>query len=257
MKKTLTLMFAALSLALNVSCGNKSDDGGGATATTPTDTTTTVAPPAPTPDFQCEHWQVYHASYGCLAPRNCPSGYGFYNNTCVPGQTYSAIPSGEYDAAIPVVNAAKFQELMIRSGSCRGYSSSYCITPTQIYAFIRIAEGNYQTPYLNGVHMGIQGVLGSSFFGVQMNSRNGGGARMMSIFLNAYNGATSGFSLQRSAYAYPTADGFTANVRGLYATRAVDEQLLFKFSPTDVSRNGLHMTITYQGVVIAKGTITK
>ena len=262
MKKTLTLLIAALATSLSVSCGSKSDGGGAApdaVATTPT--------PAPTPtvapDFQCEHWQVYSSQYGCLAPKRCGMygpNYGFHDGKCVPGVRYSVIPSGEYDNGIAIVNTSKFQDLMRDMGKCRGFYSNSCVVPSNFYLFVSIYESASYN--FGGIHAGVSGFSGSSFFGIQTSYGQGAGGRGINIQVNAYNNFSgnpynNGLYLNRTALAYPTSDGFTAQLQSTFATRAVDEKLSFKFTPTDVSRNTLHAQVSYQGTVIAEGNITK
>lgn len=253
MKRTLLLIIASLSLGLTaVGCGSKSSGGGAATTPTPTD-------PGVNGGTQCQPWQVYTTQFGCLDPGVCPSGYGYNpaDGRCYRGTVGSQVPVGNWDNGITVVNISKFQRMLRDLGRC--YMSN-CPTASWAYLSLQISEGSYWGAGANGGwQWAVPGYNQSSAFHTQFGYNYGAPqARRAQINLltaTAYYGNRS--NIQFVSSVYPTETGFKMVVYGVSHTAAYNDRIKFNFTYLNVDKSQLQVEITYQGELVAEGTIDR
>ena len=152
-------------------------------------------PPSPPINAACPVGQVQHVTYGCIPQGNCPSGYGYYNNSqCVPlnsqsqgncgvGQIYTnqgCAPTAGCPANQGMVNnvcaPGNVASLPVGGGSNYQYGAGSC-NPGQIYTFYGCAptagcppnQGMYNYNCHPALTIGGNGPLGG-YYGSGNNS---------------------------------------------------------------------------------------
>jgi hypothetical protein len=248
MKRALLLILSVFALS-GVGCGSKSSGGA-------------AVPPATDPGAyagsQCQPWQVYSTTYGCLNPGNCGVGYGYSPTAggCVPGTVPSAITSGSWDNGITVTNVAKLREMLSDLGRC--YQSN-CPTANWAYLALQVSENNQVgIGQVNGWQQAVPGYNHSSAYHIQAGY-NYGAPQSRQARVTLYTAGTYGYNnnLSFTSSAYPSEGGFEMRVNGVGHTYAYNERITFKFSYATADRLQLGVQVIYKGVVVAQGTINK
>lgn len=254
MKQALLILMTAFALA-GVGCGSKSSGGG---ATTPTDPGVNGGGGGWS---QCQPWQLWNETYGCMNPGSCPTGYGLNpaDGRCYRGTIGAGILAGNYDSGITITNVSKYRQMLSEMRRCY---QSQCPTETWAYFYMTVFEQNLYgsgTTSQNGWQAMIGGYSQSSAFHLQYGYNNmapqSRSVRINVVSAGGYYG--SNINVQFNSYAYPTQNGFEVRVNGVGHTPAYNERIIFKFTYANSARTQLNMEMIYKGTVVAQGTINK
>lgn len=255
MKQALLILVTAFALA-GVGCGSKSSGGGA--ASTPTD------PGANGGNggwSQCQPFQLWNETHGCLNPGSCPTGYGYNpaDGHCYPGTIGAGILSGNYDNGVTITNVSKYREMLSDMGRCY---QSHCPTENWAYLSMTIYGDNhygYGGPSQAGWQTMIGGYNQSSAFHLQYGYNSmapqGRSVRINVVSAGGYYG--SNINVVFYDYAHPKQNGFEVRVNGVGHTPAYNERITFKFTYANSARTQLNMEMVYKGTVVAQGTINK